>query len=283
MMRFIIPGVLAMLSMLQPFETANLLPVCAAAILLSVPGLLVSLLLKRNQAAWANFLAFGDMLSLALLVSVFCAWPELAVFGVCRQLASRFVGGWLLRREGIRREKNFTLILAYRQTIKHSHRFPDEIHPSENPLFEPARNAQEALLELLPAAGMVLGIALRSMGFYWPAYPAAPMLAAGLMVLLIVQRLFSSRSFRFPSLRSLPMAVLRFLAMSIGVFLLWIAFPVADRHMLLVCVLLSHPQPAEELRRSGVEMPLCRAVADASRWSFLLWAISVAMLFLFHE
>lgn len=275
---------LAVLSiMAQPVEPRQALFLCIAAIAAAAPGIFAALLAKRNHAVWANWLSFGDMLPLALPLACIAAWPELAVFAICHHIVRLFAGGWLLRRDGVRCEKNFTLILAYRQTLAHCHRFPSEVHPSENPLFQPARNAQNALAELLPLAGLLLGWLLTAMGLRLNSGAIAQTIAVILSILLAISLIRAhGRKLlpnRLPTLKCLLIVALRAVlwAFGLGIFQgtpLSRQFTIYECHALLVCALMPALSLPDELRLGGAEPQLCDTIDDATRWSFILWLIA---------
>ena len=276
-------GALALLAMLtQPVLPVRMLCLCTAAFASALPGMLAALVLKKNRAAWANWLAFGNMLPLALPLACFASWPELAVFAISHHLVRVFMGGWLLRRDGIRTEKNFTLILAYRQTLTHHYRFPGELHPRENPLFQPARNAQHALAELLPLAGLLLGWLLNAAGAFisglWLKLPAAAFVIA-LLAVSIREHSPKTRPARLPEVRQLPIALLRALLLALAFDLLpgmvfQQLFSTAESDALVLCALLPSLTLAGELRRGGADAELCDEIAGASQWAILLWLIA---------
>ncbi len=58
------------------------------------------------------------------------------------------------RRPGEKRD--FTLILAYWQTIRDCRNHPDDVDPRENPAFQPARNALRLTKRLIPSMILLL-------------------------------------------------------------------------------------------------------------------------------
>ena len=72
-------------------------------------------------------------------------------------LASAVSAAIGLRRSRPADEKrDFTLILAYWQTIRDAHNHPDDVDPRENPAFQPARNALRVACHLIPSAVRLL-------------------------------------------------------------------------------------------------------------------------------
>lgn len=279
----IFSAALAMLAMLrQPFEPEHAVYLCAGSVVAALPGMFAAQLTKRNRAAWANWLTFGDMLPLALPLACICAWPELAVFAISHHLVRLFLGGWLLRSDGLRCEKNFTLILAYRQTLAHCHHFPGEVHPRENPLFQPARNAQNALAELLPLAGLLLGWLLSATGLRLGDCRIARSITAILSALLTVslirahgRRLLPSRP---PTLKCLLAVVLRAILLALGFeLLLSIALsrliPIAESDVPALCAMLPAVSLPDELRCGGANPQLCESVDAAVQWGCILWLV----------
>lgn len=172
--------------MLRPVTPAEAAWAALFALICCLPGLI----LGRKNAMHANVLGFGDMLHIGLPAALLIAphTPAVGIFAAVHMLLYRFLGGWLLKQQGLSAEKNFTLILAYRQTLKHRAHFPDEIHPGENPLFDAARRAQTALLQLAPLLGLPVGLMLRCPDAI--AAPAIRALCIAALALSLLRRPF---------------------------------------------------------------------------------------------
>ena len=125
---------------------------------------LIAWIRPRNSPSPDGILLFG--LPVALLLQPHC--PAVCLLAVALHLTEYLSTEHALRRSGNGREKNFALIAAYRATLAHCHNFPDELHPTQNPLFQPARNALQALHALIPSAALLPGLLINASGMHLP-------------------------------------------------------------------------------------------------------------------
>ena len=175
---------------------------------------LIAWIRPRNSPSPDGILLFG--LPVALLLQPHC--PAVCLLAVALHLTEYLSTEHALRRSGNGREKNFALIAAYRATLAHCRNFPDEPHPAENPLFQPARNAIHALKTLIPAAVLLFGFALNAAGLHLPESDSVRWLLAALSLACLIlngNRLLpkglSFRSARmFLAARLLPSIILAF-------------------------------------------------------------------------
>lgn len=251
-------------TLLFPAAPAQLLLAAFLAVLCALPGILLAKSARKpRRAIYANLLGFGDMLCTALPLALLLnkTHAGAGIFCAMHMLTKNLLGGWLLRRDGIRIEKNFLLILAYRQTLAHCGKFPQERHPHENPLFEPARNAQRAMAELLPMGAVLLAMLLRAMG----VVPAGIMAdcAAGVMyalsAILLLHTAAHSGRIVFP-LQPLKIHLLP--------------------AILLRTAMIVPPDPTlpDELQRGGADESSVRDAKCIVQWS---WMAFVAAIILF--
>lgn len=258
---------------ISPEETMSAL---TAALILPLLGLTAARLLpQRPQEVHAYLYSFGDSLLLALpvLLAVNPFAPALAEAAAFAFLLHRVAGGWLLRRAGLRREKNFTLILAYRQTLAHCHRFPEEIHPTKNPLFQPARNAQDALFELIPPAALLLAWLLRLCGISLQGLPAA---GAVIRIFAVTVLLLQMTKIRKPmsQARSLVCApgVCAVIVRLVAAALLLLLHTDVPELALLLCAPVSALAPID-LQGCGTDEALLRSADSSVVLSRAVWII----------
>ena len=250
-------------TLLFPAAPAQLISAACAAVLCALPGVLLAKPAGRPRSAiYANLLGFGDMLCTALPLALLLdkATAGAGIFCAMHMLAKTLLGGWLLRREGIRIEKNFLLILAYRQTLAHCGKFPQECHPRENPLFEPARHAQRALAELLPMSAVLLAMLLRTMDAV-PAGIAADCTAGIMYALSAILLLHTAAHFGRIVLPLQPLK-LRLLPA-----------------ILLRAAMLVPPDPTlpDELQRGGADESAVRDAKCIVQWSWMVFVGAVIL------
>ena len=234
----------------------------ASAPVFMLPALLAP---KRDRALYATLLGFGDaactLLALLLLLNI--APTGIGMVCATHVLAMHLLGGRLLRRAGFAAEKNFLLILAYRQTIAHHAKFPQEVHPRKNPLFEPARNGLRALTGLLPLGAVLSGVLLQAMGFRPDGSSAAILmlslrvLSALLLLHTLVQLPRLLIPVQKPDVRLLPMVLLR-------------------------AVMILPPDPAlfDELQRGGADDATLDSARCTLQWCWLFTMVMAAILLL---